>query len=83
MKSLVKVLLAIGVVVALAAVYVMNPVLPTPSGPQGTALYQPGELGLSSEALTLTDNTRATMANGEFAGQSFRELNGEVWFPED
>ncbi|MDP3516482.1 MAG: hypothetical protein Q8S94_04860 [Pseudohongiella sp.] len=83
MKRLVKVLLAIGVVVALAAVYVMNPVLPTPSGPQGTALYQPGELGLSSEALTLTDNTRATMANGEFAGQSFRELNGEVWFPED
>jgi len=83
MTRLFRVLLVIVALLAIAAAYVLNPILPTPSGPQGEALYQPGKLGLTREALALTDNTRATMANGEFAGQPFRELNGQIWSPRD
>lgn len=82
-KRIVKALLVTLALVAIAAAYVFNPVLPTPSGPQGAALYQPGELGMAREPLALTDDRRATMANGEFAGQPFRELNGELWYPRD
>jgi len=83
LKRIVKALLVTLALVAIAAAYVMSPVLPTPSGPQSLALYQPGELGMAREPLALTDNTRATMANGEFAGQAFRELNGQIWYPRD
>ena len=82
-KRIVKALLFTLALVAIAAAYVFNPVLPTPSGPQGTDLYQPGELGIASEPLALTDNTRETMANGKFAGQPFRQLNGELWYPRE
>lgn len=83
MKRLSKVLLTIAVLVAMAALYVLNPDLPEPSGPQGAVLYQPGTLGVTSETLELTDSTRPTMANGDFAGQPFRELKGRIWFPEE
>lgn len=83
LKRLTKVLLMIAAVVVIAAIYVLNPILPTPTGPQSAALYAPGDLGLSSEPLALIDNTRATLANGEFPGQAFRALNGEVWFPDN
>jgi pimeloyl-ACP methyl ester carboxylesterase len=83
MTQFFKILLAIVALLGIAAAYVLNPALPKPAGPQGDILYQPGELGLTGEALALTDNTRATMANGEFAGQPFRELNGQLWTPRD
>lgn len=82
-KRIVKTLLVSLALVAIAAAYVMSPFLPTPSGPQSLALYQPGELGMAREPLAITDNTRATMANGVFAGQPFRELNGQIWYPRD
>ncbi|MDP2126406.1 MAG: hypothetical protein Q8K97_03420 [Pseudohongiella sp.] len=83
MTRLIKVLLTLVLIVALAAVYVLNPNLPEPTGANGAALYQAGDLGMAGEVITLTDRTRATMANGEFAGQAFRELDGEIWFPEN
>lgn len=83
MKRLTRVLLPVTVVIMLAAVYVFFPDLPEPTGPQGAVLYQPGELGMAKESLSLTDNTRPTMPNNNFAGQPFRELDGHLWFPQN
>lgn len=49
MNLFVKILLGFLAVLALAAVYVLNPRLPTPDGEQSASLYQPGLLGVARE----------------------------------
>jgi pimeloyl-ACP methyl ester carboxylesterase len=83
MRRSLKILLAFLSLLVIAAVYVLNPRLPEPIGELSADLYQTGHLGISSESLSLTDDTRSTMANGDFPGQPFRELNGRLWYPEN
>ncbi|MDP2128884.1 MAG: hypothetical protein Q8K97_16070 [Pseudohongiella sp.] len=83
MKQSTKILSALVVLIALVLLYVLNPVSPTPTGPQSAILYRPGVLGSTSEKLSVTDHTRTTMANGRFDGQPFRELEGKLSFPEN
>lgn len=78
-----KILLTVAVLVTIATVYILNPVQPEPAGPYSSALYLPGELGLTSESLTLTDTSRPTMRNGDFVGRDFRELEGKLWYPRE
>lgn len=83
MRRSLKVVLVISGLLMVTAVYVFNPRLPEPAGGLSAELYQAGNLGLAGETLSLTDDTRPTMANGDFAGQPFRELNGQLWYPEN
>lgn len=82
MNLLVKILLGLGAVLVLAALYVFNPQMPVPEGRQSASLYQPGTLGVSREAIELVDTSRPTKPNGDFEGSSTRDLNGLVWYPE-
>lgn len=81
MNRFVKILLGLGAVTALAALYVFNPRLPTPPGEQSAALYRAGSLEVLSQAIALTDTSRPTQRNGGFAGRSSRELHGYIWYP--
>lgn len=83
MNRLSKILCVSGVLLTVALLYVLNPKMPLPAGTHSAVLYQPGELGLRSERLILTDHGRPTMANGRFSGRPFRELNGAISFPEN
>ena len=83
MRRSLKILLALAGLLIIAAVYVLNPRLPEPAGELSAELYQTGNLGMLSETLSLTDDSRPTMSNGDFAGQPFRQLNGRLWFPEN
>lgn len=74
-------LLGIIVIVGMVAVYVLNPSLPEPQGGQSATLYEPGNLGVNSEEIVLTDNSRPTVANGTYAGSDSRLLEGYVWYP--
>jgi dienelactone hydrolase len=81
MKPFVKILLGLIAVSALAALYVLNPRLPTPQGEQSAALYRAGMLGIASEPIALIDASRPTQPNGTFEGSPTRELNGFIWYP--
>jgi predicted dienelactone hydrolase len=76
-----KILSAVAVILAIAALYVLNPSLPVPESGQSALLYQPGPFQIARESLELTDNTRPTNPNGNYAGSPVRELNGFVWYP--
>jgi predicted dienelactone hydrolase len=82
MKLLRNLLLGMIVIVGILAVYVLNPDLPEPQGEQSASLYEPGNLGVNSEALALIDSSRSTMANGTYEGSDSRLLEGYVWYPE-
>lgn len=82
MRLLYKILLGLAAALILAALYVLNPRLPTPTGEQSATLYQPGSLGILREPLALTDTSRPTLPNGDFEGSPVRELNGFLWVPE-
>lgn len=82
MNTFVKILLGLVAVLVIAAVYIFNPVLPTPEGQQSAALYQPGTLGVARESLDLTDTSRPTQPNGDFDGSPERRLEGYLWYPE-
>lgn len=75
-------LLGMIVIVGIAAVYVLNPDLPQPQSEQSASLYAPGSFGVNSEAIALIDNSRSTMANGTYAGNDSRLLEGYVWYPD-
>lgn len=83
MRLLRNLLLGIIVIVGIVAVYVLNPDLPEPQGEQSASLYEPGSLGVNSEAIALTDNSRPTMANGTYEGSDSRLLEGYVWYPDE
>jgi predicted dienelactone hydrolase len=81
MKTFGKIVLGLVVVLGAAAVYVLNPRLPTPNGAVSASLYQAGDLGIGSETIALVDTSRPTKPNGDFAGSPVRELNGLIWYP--
>lgn len=83
MRLLRNLLLGIIVIVGIVAVYVLNPDLPEPQGEQSASLYEPGSLGVNSDAIALTDNSRPTMANGTYEGSDSRLLEGYVWYPDE
>ena len=83
MKLWLKVLIGVVVVLSLIALYLFNPRLPVPGGEASAALYAPGNLGVTREAISLVDESRPTAANGDFAGSPVRELDGYVWYPKD
>jgi predicted dienelactone hydrolase len=83
MNRLGKAVVIVVALVAVAAVYVMNPNLPTPDGEVSATLYEPGELGMHRESISLTDSSRPTSANGDYAGDPTRRLDGFVWYPDD
>jgi len=82
MSRLVKILSGLIIVLAIAALYVLNPRLPTPAGEQSAALYEPGTLGVSRQPIEWVDASRQTNRNGDFAGSATRELNGFIWYPQ-
>lgn len=82
MKLLRNLLLGTIIIVGMLAVYVLNPDLPEPQGEQSASLYEPGNLGVNSEAIALTDSSRSTMANGTYEGSDSRLLEGYVWYPD-
>jgi predicted dienelactone hydrolase len=55
---------------------------PFPDGSESAARVVPGDLGVASFDIELTDESRATNPNGDFAGEPARHLNGTVWHPE-
>lgn len=78
-----RILFILIALLAIAVLYVFNPSLPSPEGPQSAALYESGPYGVQREAIELTDTGRPTPANGEFEGSASRQLNGYVWYPEN
>lgn len=52
-----------------------------PAGSQSEALLQPGPLQVLQKELVLVDDSRPTRANGDYAGDSKRNLEGMVWHP--
>jgi predicted dienelactone hydrolase len=52
-----------------------------PAGSQSEALLQPGPMQVLQQELVLVDERRATRANGDYAGDSKRRLEGMVWRP--
>lgn len=82
MSRLVKILSGVIAILVLATLYVLNPLLPSPTGEQSALLYQRGELGVLRQPVELTDRSRPTKPNGDFEGSPVRELNGFVWYPE-
>lgn len=82
MKRLKKGLLILLALLAIVAVYVLNPRLPVPEDAPSSALYEPGPHTVASESISLTDTTRPTAANGDFEGRDSRQLDGRVWYPQ-
>ena len=52
-----------------------------PIGSQSAAFLQPGPLTVRSYSATFIDDSRPTDANGDYAGNSSRRLEGMVWHP--
>lgn len=77
-----KVFVGLIAVLGLAALYVLNPRLPTPTGEHSASLSQSGPFDVASEAIALTDTSRPTRSNGDFAGSMSREFDGYIWYPE-
>lgn len=55
----------------------------TPSGGASAALYEAGALGVRELPLELTDDSRATAANQDYAGAPSRTLSGSLYVPAD
>lgn len=56
---------------------------PFPEGTQSAALLQPGSLAIANYEETFIDSSRPTEANGDFAGEPERRLQGMVWHPQN
>jgi predicted dienelactone hydrolase len=81
-KRRLKILLGLSAVLALAALYLLNPRLPTPAGAQSASVYESGTLGVARQAIDWLDTSRQTNQNGAFAGSPTRELTGLIWYPQ-
>lgn len=82
MNRLVKIVLGVLVVLALAVGYVLTPPSPEPDGTISKSLYKPGDLGVVEESVDLVDTSRRTAENGEYAGAGERRLVGSLWYPQ-
>ena len=81
-----KVLLVLVVALALllisgAVLVTGNQAAPFPDGSESAAWLQPGPYKVHSYEEAFIDNSRPTMANGDYAGDSSRRLEGRVWHP--
>ncbi|NND67453.1 MAG: hypothetical protein HKN19_07700 [Halioglobus sp.] len=56
---------------------------PFPAGSVSESRLQPGGLTVLQYAATFVDDSRPTAANGDYAGDSSRRLEGQVWHPAD
>lgn len=75
----------IGLVLAVCAaglLIVKRPSMPIPSDTQSAARLNPGPLAVAVSEFTLTDNSRPTEPNQDFAGAAIRELAIKMWQPQ-
>lgn len=56
---------------------------PFPDSSESAVRIQPGTLDTANYTTSFVDDSRPTNANGDYAGDSFRQLNGTVWHPLD
>lgn len=85
MPRAVKIALGVGLALVVVAMILSSGRQPQPfaAGTRSAVLLQGGSLGVSSYDEDFVDESRATMANGDYAGSSRRELEGSVWLPDD
>src|SRR5512146_1948896 len=83
MKRTVRILAALGIALAtsLGVAYRASAPVPPPAGSESARLLGPGPLPVASVDRTFVDRSRATSANGDFAGATERTLEATLWFP--
>ncbi len=82
-KRWMKITLVVIVLVTGAAIFVLTPPNPLPTGEQSRAYYQPGTFGIIDRPFQVIDKSRPTSANNDFEGTDQRILEGRIWFPSD
>lgn len=83
MKKLIKVVLGIFLLLAIAGAVLQNgrQPQPFPVGSISAVLLQHGSMEVLQQETTFIDDSRPTMANGDYGGDSVRRLAGKVWYP--
>jgi predicted dienelactone hydrolase len=74
--------LVLAVGVSLVVAYRAGAPVPPPDGSESARLLAPGPLAVASADRTFVDRSRATNANGEYAGAPERTLETTLWFPQ-
>jgi predicted dienelactone hydrolase len=82
-----KIVLGFGIavvvlMVAMAVTYSVTNPEPLPPGAPSVRYLQPGAYPVGELELTLVDESRPTMANGDYPGAASRTLITHVWFPD-
>jgi predicted dienelactone hydrolase len=73
--------LVIALATSLGVAYRASAPVPPPAGSESARLLDPGPLPVASVDRTFVDRSRATNANGDFAGAPERTLEATLWFP--
>lgn len=81
MKKWQKIILVLVVFGAAAYWFVAIPAQVKPSGEQSIARFAGGPYPVITDSFKAIDNTRATQANNDYAGEPMRVLKGKVWRP--
>lgn len=83
MKLLLKILATVSVLLALLAAYVTFSHQPEafPAGSESEARLAPGPWSVATLDEVFVDRDRPTQANGDYAGDDQRTLEGNVWYP--
>ena len=84
MKKAVRIFAALVIALAasLAVAYRASAPTPPPAGSESARRLAPGPLPVASVDRTLVDHSRATNANGDFAGAPERTLEATLWYPQ-
>jgi dienelactone hydrolase len=81
-KFLLVIAIALALLLISGAVLVTgNQAAPFPEGSQSAAWLRPGPHEVRSYEQVFIDSSRPTAANGEYAGEDHRRLEGRVWHP--
>jgi predicted dienelactone hydrolase len=83
MKKFLLVVLVIVLLLAVSGAVIQNGRQPEafPEGSRSAALLQPGPMAIHMHEEVFIDDSRPTQANGDYAGDSVRRLDGKVWHP--
>lgn len=80
-----KLLFAVLLIVAVAAVFMRFAAMPAPldENTQGAQRLAKGDYRVAKLDIDLLDSSRVTNANGDYAGDAARTLVTSVWYPEE
>ena len=85
MKTLLKILLAVTVVVGIPVLVLVKGKQPEPFPPGSESAYrlQMGPLPVARLETEFVDPSRSTAANGDYTGTGERRLEATIWYPQD